>query len=56
MPAFSTFLVFWILPYGQATFTNIQNRFNERVLETLLGAGLAYIFAIVVPRFIARLR
>ena len=54
-PAFSTFLVFWILLYGEPTITNIEYRFNERVFETLLGISIAYVFGIVVPYMASRL-
>lgn len=54
-PAFTTFLVFWVLLYGDATTASIENRFNERVLGALLGIALAYLFGIVVPILASRL-
>jgi uncharacterized membrane protein YccC len=51
-PAFSTFLVFWILLYSAPTAANIEHRFNERVLETVAGVGLAYLIGIVIPKLI----
>lgn len=55
-PAFSTFFVFWVLLYGDSTFANIEYHFNERVLGTLLGVSLAYLFGIVLPSLVSRLR
>jgi hypothetical protein len=52
-PAFSTFLVFWILLYGEATTANVEHRIAERVLETVVGVGLAYLFGIGVPKVMA---
>ena len=55
-PAFTTFLIFFALLYGQPTTVNIEHRFNERVLETLLGVSVAYMFGIVVPNLASRRR
>lgn len=55
-PAFTTFLVFWVLLYGDTTTANIEYRFNERVFETLLGISFAYFFGIVIPNLASRLR
>ena len=55
-PVFSTFLVFWLLLYTEPTFANITYRFNERILETLIGIGIAFVFGIAIPRLISRLR
>ena len=49
-PAFSTFLVFWVLLYGDATKASISHRFDQRVLETVSGATIAYIFGLLVPK------
>jgi hypothetical protein len=49
-PAFTTFVILWSLLYGQATSENIKFRFSERVLETLLGIGIAFFFGLLVPR------
>ncbi len=46
-PAFTTFLVFLLLLYSQPS--SAASRFNERVLETLLGVGLAYLFGLAIP-------
>lgn len=54
--AFTTFFVFWVLLYGDATAASIEHRFNERILETSLGVSLAYLFGIVVPNLASRLR
>jgi Fusaric acid resistance protein-like len=53
-PAFSTFLVFWILLFSEPTLANIEHRFNERVLETLIGVGLAYLIGVMVPKLAIR--
>ena len=45
--AFTTFLVFVLLLYGSPQ--DAASRFDERVGETLLGVGLAYLFGVVVP-------
>jgi hypothetical protein len=37
---FTTFLVFWVLVYDDATTANIEYRFNEQVFDTLLGISL----------------
>ena len=49
-PAFSTFLVFWVLLYGDATKENISHRFDQRVLETVSGVMIAYVFGLVIPK------
>lgn len=46
-PAFTTFLVFLLLLYSRPQ--DAASRFNERVLETLLGVGLAYAFGLGLP-------
>ena len=48
-PAFTTFLVFWVLLYGKTGNGDIERRFLERVLETILGVGIAYFFGLLVP-------
>ncbi len=55
-PTFSTFLVFWLLLYNEPTPENITYRFSERILETLIGVGSAYLFGIAIPKLIARLK
>jgi hypothetical protein len=47
-PAFTTFLVFLLLLYGNQD--DASRRVAERVLETLFGIGVAYVFGILVPR------
>ena len=54
-PAFTTFLVFWSVLYGDPTSTNIEYHF-ERVLGTLLGVSLAYFFGILIPNISSRIR
>jgi Fusaric acid resistance protein-like len=46
-PAFTTFLVFLLLLYSNPA--SVGSRFGERVLETLLGVGLAYLFGLALP-------
>ena len=46
-PAFTTFLVFLLLLYAQPE--TAASRFNERLLETLLGVGLAYAYGLALP-------
>ena len=53
-PAFSTFLVFWILLFSEPTLANIEHRFNERVLETSIGVGLAHLIGVMVPKLATR--
>lgn len=53
-PAFTTFLILWSLLHDQATAENIKFRFSERVLETLLGVGIAYFFGLLVPTLMRR--
>ena len=53
-PAFTTFLILWALLYGQATNANIEERFSQRVLSTLLGVGIAYVFGFIAPKLMRR--
>jgi len=53
-PAFTTFLVFWALLYGEASSANIEHRFWERVLETVLGVTIAYFFGLLLPILLQR--
>lgn len=53
-PLFTTFLVFWVLLYGDASQASIDHRFWERMLETLLGIAIAYLFGIVWPQLAER--
>jgi len=45
--AFTTFLVFLMLLYSDPQ--TASKRFNERVLETLLGVGIAYFYGLALP-------
>lgn len=47
VPAFTTFLVFLLLLYSDPQ--DAASRFGERVLETLLGVAIAYLFGLVLP-------
>jgi hypothetical protein len=49
-PFFTTFLVLVMLLYANPTVANEQWRFAERVDETILGVGLAYVFGLLPPR------
>jgi hypothetical protein len=51
-PAFTTFLVFLLLLYSRPQ--DAASRFNERVFETLLGVGLAYVFGLGIPALARR--
>jgi uncharacterized membrane protein YccC len=51
-PAFTTFLVFLLLLYADPQ--DAASRFGERVLETLLGVGIAYVFGLVLPSLAER--
>jgi hypothetical protein len=51
-PAFTTFLVFLLLLYSRPE--DAASRFNERVLETLLGVALAYLFGLALPALAER--
>jgi hypothetical protein len=55
-PIFSTFLVFWLLLYTDPTIANITYRFNERILETLIGIAIAFVIGIAIPNLISRLK
>ncbi len=55
-PTFSTFLTFWLLLYTEPTIANVTYRFNERILETVIGIGIAFLFGIAIPKLITRLR
>ena len=50
--AFTTFLVFLLLLYSDPQ--RAASRFNERLLETLLGVGLAYAFGLALPTLLRR--
>jgi hypothetical protein len=53
-PLFTTFLVLTLLLYSEATTATEQWRFNERVGETILGVGFAYLFGLALPELLAR--
>lgn len=53
-PAFTTFLVFLLLLYSRPQ--DAASRFNERVVETLLGVGIAYAFGLGLPALARELR
>jgi Fusaric acid resistance protein-like len=53
-PAFTTFLVFLLLLGADPQ--DSASRFNERLWETILGVGLAYLFGLVLPMREARRR
>ncbi len=52
-PLFSTYIVFFVLLYVNHADGDIQYRFNERVIETLIGVGIAGIFGFILS-YIAR--
>jgi uncharacterized membrane protein YccC len=52
--AFTTFLVFLLLLYSAPQ--TATKRFNERVLETLLGVGIAYFYGLALPALAERRR
>jgi hypothetical protein len=53
-PAFTTFLVFLLLLHSRPQ--DAASRFNQRVLETLLGVAIAYLFGLLLPAVVRRLR
>ena len=53
-PAFTTFLVFLLLLYARPQ--DAASRFSERVLETVLGVGIAYAFGLGLPSVVRRYR
>jgi len=53
-PAFTTLLVFLLLLYADPA--SAPHRLNERVAETAVGVGLAYLFGLVLPRLAAHWR
>ncbi len=53
-PAFTTILVLLLLLYSHPN--EAGARLGERVLETLLGVSLAYLFGLAVPALIASYR
>jgi uncharacterized membrane protein YccC len=55
-PFFTTFLVLVMLLYADPTVANEQWRVAERVGETALGVGLAYLFGLFLPRLPRLLR
>jgi hypothetical protein len=53
---FTTFLVLTLLLYSDPTKATTQWRFNERVGETVLGVGFAYLYGLVVPELLERMK
>ena len=53
-PVFTTVLVFLLLLYSSPD--DARWRFGERVGETLLGVGLAYVFGLALPAALSRRR
>lgn len=53
-PAFTTFLVFLLLLYSSPQ--DATSRLTERLLETLLGVGIAYAFGLGLPALTERRR
>lgn len=53
-PAFTTFLVFLLLLYSRPQ--DAASRFSERLLETLLGVGIACAFGLGLPAVVKRRR
>jgi len=51
-PAFTTFLVFLLLLYAHPE--TAASRFNERLLETMLGVALAYAYGLALPALTQR--
>jgi len=47
VPAFTTFLLFLLLLYAHPQ--DAASRFGERLLETLLGVAIAYLFGLLLP-------
>jgi hypothetical protein len=46
--------VFLLLLYSNAH--DAQSRFNERVVETIVGVAIAYVFGLGLPALMERLR
>jgi hypothetical protein len=53
-PAFTTFLVFLLLLYSRPQ--DAASRLKERIVETLLGVGIAYAFGLGLPAMARELR
>jgi hypothetical protein len=53
-PAFTTFLVFLLLLYSRPQ--DAASRFNERVVETVVGVAIAYLYGLALPALVRRLR
>jgi uncharacterized membrane protein YccC len=51
---FTTFLVFLLLLHSDPS--SATSRFNERLLETVLGVGIAYLFGLGLPGLRRRLQ
>ena len=51
-PAFTTFIVFFVLLFVEHNQGDIQFRFNERILETLIGVGIAALFGLIARRIV----
>jgi len=52
--AFTTFLVFLLLLYSDPQ--TATKRFSERLLETVLGVAIAYIYGLALPALVRRRR
>jgi uncharacterized membrane protein YccC len=55
-PLFTTFLVLTLLLYSDATKSEEQWRFNERVGETIIGVAFAYFYGLVVADLLDRFK
>ena len=53
-PLFTTFIAISLLLYSRPE--DVEYRFTQRVVETLVGVGVAYFFGLLLPKLWARLR
>lgn len=53
-PAFTTFIVFFVLLYADPALPSIQHRFVERTVETLVGVAIAVIAGLAARKFSKR--
>jgi uncharacterized membrane protein YccC len=51
-PAFTTFIVISLLLYSRPEDT--AYRVGQRITETIVGVAIAYVFGLLIPRFVPR--
>lgn len=53
-PAFTSYLILWALLYSKSETQDVIVRFNERVVDTIIGVIIAYVVGAGLPALLAR--